>query len=372
MAKAFGIINTTGNHIWIEGMQDYRPIGAFSFLGRYRVIDFAMSNFSNSDIDRIHVLAGSKPRSLTEHLGSGRQYNINSKRGNVQILFAENTSRYSIYNTDIAAFAENMDDSIKKMREPYVVIAPSHMVFKQNFKKLVNDHAESGADITLLYHSVDNANTSYLNCDFLTLNRQKGVLSIAKNRGLEAQRDIFMDTYVMKTELFIELIQKAQEVSSMYTLSQIVSLSCEELDIRGYAHEGYFAAITDLKSYYDANLSLLDIEKAEALINTKWPIYTRTNDSCPTQYFADANVKHSVVSNGCLIEGTIENSIIGRGCTIKKGVVIKNSVILPDTYIEENTIIENQVIDKHTRLLHCKELIAIADAPGYVRRGDTL
>ena len=372
MAKAFGIINTTGNHIWVEGMQDYRPIGAFSFLGRYRIIDFPMSNFSNSDIDRIHVLAGSKPRSLTEHLGTGRQYNINSKRGNVQILFVENFSRNNIYNTDIAAFHENMDDSIKKMSEPYVIIAPSNMVFKQNYKKVLAEHEASGADITLLYHSVENANESYLNCSYLTLNRQGGVLSLSKNRGDEAKRDIFMGTYVMKTELFIELIHKARSLSSMYTLAQIVNLSCEELDVRGYAHEGYFAAITDLKSYYDANLSLLDIEKAEALINNAWPIYTRTNDSCPTQYFADADVKHSVISNGCLIEGTIENSIIGRGCTIKKGVVIKNSVVLPDTYIEEGIRIENQVIDKHSKLLHCKELIATPDAPGYVRRGDTL
>ena len=93
MAKASGIINMTGNHIWVEGMQDYRPIGAFSFLGRYRVVDFPMSNFSNSGIDRISVVAGNNPRSLTEHIGDGRHYNINSKRGNVEILFAENSAK---------------------------------------------------------------------------------------------------------------------------------------------------------------------------------------------------------------------------------------------------------------------------------------
>ena len=372
MAKAFGIINTTGNHIWVEGMQDYRPIGAFSFLGKYRVIDFPMSNFSNSGIDRIHVIAGSKPRSLTEHIGSGRHYNINSKRGNVQMLFAENFSRNSIYNTDIAVFDENLADSVAKMTEPYVIVAPSHMVFKQDFSVLLDAHVSSGADITLLYHSVDNANACYINCDYVELNRQKGILSIAKNRGNEAKRDIFLDTYVMKTELFIEMIQKAKSLSSMYTLPQIVNLSCAELDVRGYAHEGYFAAVTDLKSYYDSNLALLDIEEAEKLINEDWPIYTRTNDSCPTQYFANADVKHSVISNGCLIKGTVENSIIGRGCTIEEGVVIKNSVVLPDTYIAKDIVLECQVIDKHSKLLHCTELIASADEPGYVRRGDTL
>lgn len=371
MSKASGIINTTANHIWVEGMQDYRPIGAFSFLGRYRVIDFVMSNFSNSDIDRINVLVGNKPRSLTDHLGTGRHYNINSKRGKIQVLFAENNSRNNIYNTDIASFCENIE-SLVKMGKPYVVIAPSHMVYKMDYDMLLESHIASGADITLLYHSVDNANEAYLNCDYVTLNRQKGVLEIGKNRGNEAQRDIFMDTYVMKTDLFIELVQKAKSISSMYTLAQMVNISCAEMDVRGYEHTGYFAALTDLKSYYDANMALLDIEEAEKLINDEWPIYTRTNDSCPTKYYDSAEVKHSIVSNGCSIEGTVENSIIGRGCTIKKGVVIKNSIVLPDTTIEEGIHVEYQVVDKHSSLVHCTELIATADEPGYVRRGDTL
>lgn len=371
MAKAFGIVNTSGNHIWVEGMQDYRPIGAFSFLGRYRVVDFPISNMSNSGIDRIQVFAGNNPRSLIEHVGTGRHYNINSKRGKLQILFAEGHTKNDIYNTDIAAFWENMY-SIEKMKGEYVVIAPSYMVFTMDFHKLLKEHRKSDADITLLYHSVSNANMNYLNCNFLTLNRQNGVLAIAKNRGNEAEREIFMDTYVMKKELFIDLIHKARALSSMYTLSQIVNIECETLDVRGYKHEGYFAAITNFKSYYDANLSLIKYEDTRDLFDEEWPIYTRTNDSCPTQYYETANVKQSVISNGCIIEGTIENSIIGRGCVIKKGCVIKNALILPDTYIEEGIHVENYVVGKHSKLIHCKELAADTETPGYVKRGDTL
>ena len=126
------------------------------------------------------------------------------------------------------------------------------------------------------------------------------------------------------------------------------------------------------KGYYDANMSLIDIKSAESLFNEDWPIYTRTNDSCPTQYFESADVKGSVVSNGCLIEGSIENSIIGRGCVIKKGAVIKNSIILPDAVIGENVHVENQVIDKHAKIIHAKELISTPEKPGYVRRDDVL
>ena len=117
---------------------------------------------------------------------------------------------------------------------------------------------------------------------------------------------------------------------------------------------------------------MIDYNAAKELFNEDWPIYTRTNDSCPTKYYETASVKESVVSNGCVIEGTIINSVVGRGCTIKKGTVIENSVILPNSYIEENIHVKNHVVGKHSKLIHCKELVADAETPGYVKRGDTL
>ena len=123
----------------------------------------------------------------------------------------------------------------------------------------------------------------------------------------------------MKRDLFINLIKNAHKSSSLYTLMDSVNLACQEMDVRAVAHRGFFASITDFKGYYDANLDLIDYKAANSLFDDDWPIYTRTNDSCPTQYFEGANVKASIVSNGCLIEGTIENSVLGRGCVIKKG-----------------------------------------------------
>ena len=176
----------------------------------------------------------------------------------------------------------------------------------------------------------------------------------------------------MTKELFIQLVQKAHKTSSMYTLADIVGAECEDLDIRGVAHRGFFASITDFKSYYDANISLIDFKTATTLFDDDWPIYTRTNDSCPTQYFETADVKKSVVSNSCLIEGTVENSVIGRGCIIKQGAVIKNSVLLPNTLVGENVYVENYVIDKGARLIHVKEVIAPPEKPGYIKRKDVL
>lgn len=246
------------------------------------------------------------------------------------------------------------------------------MIYCQNYNDLIETHIESGADITMLYHTVDNAKDSFINCNVLNLNKQKGVLGMEPNRGTAKTRNISMDTYVMKKELFIELIHKAKKISSLYTLADIINHECEELDIRGVSHRGYFAAISDFKSYYDANISLIDFKTARSLFSKEWPIYTRTNDSAPTHYFESANVKNSVISNGSSIEGTVEHSVMGRGCQIGEDAVVKNCVILSGVKIGKGVHVENMVIDRNAKLIHTPEIIADPEHPRYIKRSDTL
>ena len=371
MARALGIISFSENHIWVDGMETYRSIPAFSFLGRYRVVDFPISNMSNSGIDRIQVYIRRKPQSLVEHIGTGRHFNINSKSGYLHMMFADSSGENNYYNTDVKAYLDNLEH-IEKASNTHVVIAPGYMVYTQDFSALLKTHVESEADVTVLYHSVDNAKEAYQNCYCVNLNRQKGVASFERNSGSAKSRNIFMDTYIMKKEVFIDLLKEAQKISSMYTLRMIVNEKCGELDIRGVAHKGFFAPITDFKSYYDANMSLVDLKTARSLFSEAWPIYTRTNDSCPTQYFDSAKVKGSFLANGCVIEGTVENSVIGRGCVIKPGAVVKNCVILTSAVIGEDVHIEGQVVDKNAKVTKMKELIADPQAPGYVKRNDAV
>ena len=371
MASVYGIVTSSGNHFKVEGLEKHRPIGAFSFLGRYRIVDFALSNLSNSNIDRIQVYVSQNPRSLAEHVGNGSHYNINSKRGKLQLLFNQDSRVNEIYNTDVAAYRANLE-IIGRMHQEYVIITPGYMVFKQNFNKLVEEHIASGADVTVLYHKVNNGKSGYRGLDVLSLNRQKGVTAIKKNIGTADNLNIFMDTYVMSKEIFVDLITKAHNLSSMYNLVDITNIECSEMDIRAVAHKGYFSAITDLTSYYKANEELLDYSLASTLFNPAWPIYTKTTDSCPTQYFEGASVCNSYVSNACLIEGTVENSVIGRSVKVAPGAVVKNCVVLAYAEIGTGVHLENQIVDKWAQVIHAKEVIGSPDKPGYIRRDDTL
>ncbi|MCR5775111.1 MAG: glucose-1-phosphate adenylyltransferase subunit GlgD [Lachnospiraceae bacterium] len=371
MPRALGIVTPSGNNIRVNGMDFFRPISAFSFLGRYRIVDFPVSNMSNSDIEHIQVYVSQNPRSLAEHLGTGRTYNINSKRGKLQLLFNQDSKVNEIYNTDIRAYSDNMD-LIELASEPYVIITPGYMIFKQDYSDLLKEHIASGAEVTLLYHKVDNADKTFRNCHTIALNRQKGIKSISVNDGSDPETNIFMDTYVMQKDLFIKLIHKAQKRSSVYRLIDMINEEIDELDIRGLPHKGYFSAVTDFKSYYDANLELLDFGKANDLFTDEWPIYTVTTDACPVRYVKGSRVKNSVVANGCVVEGAVENSVIGRGVEIRKGASLKNCVILGHAVIGEGVRLEGQVVDKWAKVVNIKQIIASPDNPGYVKRGDVL
>ena len=375
--RALGIILAGGNSNRMRELSNKRAVAAMPVAGSYRSIDFALSNMVNSGINHIGLITHYNYQSLMDHIGTGKDWDLARRNGGIQILppyitaFANNSN--VLYNTRLEALI-SIRDFISGCKEELVVLSDCDNVCNLDLSAMIDRHIESGADVTMLYHSVDNAKENHLNCHILNLNRQKGVLSIEHNHGNAKNRNIFMDTYVMSKELFISLIHKAKEISSLYTLADVINAGCRdgELDVRGISHRGYFASITDFKSYHDANMDLIDYKTATDLFHDNWPIYTRTNNSCPTHYFDTANVSNSVISNGSMIEGTVENSIVGRGCTIKKGAVIKNCVVLADCTIGENVHIENLVVDKHAKITHAKEIISPADEPGYIKRNDTL
>lgn len=374
MAKAFGIVTSTPRRVKVQGLQDYRSAGAISMFGRYRVIDFPISNLTNSGIDNIQVYIGGKyPRSLVDHLGTGRQYNINSKKGRLQLLYCEEDSRNAVYNTDVANYLANRD-YLDRMDEEYVVIIPCYMIFKQDFSVLLQQHIDSGADVTMLYHKVNNARDHFLNCRVMTVDENQRVTSLGGNHANKQMQNIFMDTFIMKRDFFLKLVEKTAEYSSAFSMSQMLEsrLGQTELDIRGVQHKGYFAAIADLDAYYQANMELLDQKISKTLFTADWPFYTTTTDACPTKLMEGSSVKHSVIADGSEIGGDVENCVIGRGVKIGKGAFVKNSIILSYSEIGPEAHIENEIVDKWTKIRRTKELVAPAGTTGFVRKSDLL
>ena len=369
--KALGIINFEDSTAVIKGLDDYRPVPAMVFNGRYRVIDFVLSNMTNSGIDNVQVYCKEKPRNLIEHLGSGSNYNINSKRGKLRLLYGEKSFSSPIYNHDVANFMLNMQ-YIEEDRNPYVVVAPSYFIYSLDYNTVLDKHIESGADVTVLYTSTSEAKTSFLGCDVLTLDKQKNVKAFDKNRGNTKTKNVSLECYVMTKKLFIELVEKAAATSSLYWFKDILKDSVSDLNIVGYKVNGFVACINSLSEYFRISMMLRDREVAKGLFKAGWPVYTQTNDSSPTTYSAGSSVKGSVVSNGSVIEGTVVDSVIGRNVTIRKGAIVKNCIIMTGAYIGENAKLDHAVVDKFAIIHHVKELKGTDEEPVYVKRRDRI
>ena len=370
MCNALGIVSYD-DFVNIPGMTDNRPIPAVSFLGRYRLIDFVLSNMTNSEISNIQVYVKSKPRSVIEHVGTGRHYNINSKSGKLRILTGEANVTNEIYHHDISAYIANMQ-FIEDAHQDYVVVAPSYMVYKANFDEILTAHIDSKADITMLYKTVDNADTSFARVATLSIEKPHKVVAIETNQGKFKNRHISLSTYVMSKEIFITLVHLANETSSLFTLRDVIRDQLPMMNVVGFPVKGYVACLNSLAEYHRVNLELTNYAVSKTLFDPDWPIHTRTNDSCPTRYTATADVSASVVANNCLIEGTVRHSVIGRDVEIHKGAVVEDCVIMANTKISDNVHLKNVVVDKFARINHQVELIGEPDNIIYVKRKDKI
>lgn len=370
MIKALGIVNIENSDVKVSGLQQSRTLSAISIFGRYRMIDFILSNYTNSNINEIHVYCADKPRSLIEHMGTGGQYNINSKRGKLRILLGESECS-KMYNTDIENFVQNLHHVTESNKE-YVVVAPSYMLYRANFQEMIQAHIENKSDVTILYKSVDNAKEAFQNCDCLTLNDEKRITAIEKNRGKYKTRIISTEAYVMHKSIFIQLVKEAYETSSLYWLRDILIDHLEDMKIDGYPLKGPLVCINSLQSYFDVSMAFTKKEGAALLRNPHWPILTITNDSAPTVYGENSEVQSSMIANGCQIDGHVEECVIGRNVVIKKGAVLKRCVILHSAQIGEGVYLENVVVDKKATISKVKKIVSQENVPFYVKKRDKI
>lgn len=365
LRNTLGIVNIEGNNVHFGNVMDHRGVQAFGFLGRYRLIDFVLSNMSNSGITEFQVYMPAKMRSTIQHVGTGKHYNINSKRGSLRLLNGV-TDPNSVYQHDINAFSENLH-YIESSTKEYVLIAPSYFLYSQDFTKVMAEHQETGADITVLYKNVMDAKEHFIGCQTLKFDDDKRVVALEENHGKYKNRPVSLEAYIMKRTTFIELIRRANKVSSLYWLKDILRDVADQYVIRGYAHRDFVACINSIDSYFNTQLDLLQRDTRKLLFKNDWPIHTQTSDSSPTLYGPLADVKRCLIANGANINGQVENSIIDRDVIIEDGVTIKNSIILNGVTVRNGVTIENAIIDKATKIVHSTDIKGTASNPAYIK-----
>ena len=365
LRNTLGIVNIEGNNVHFGDVMSHRGVQAFSFLGRYRLIDFVLSNMSNSGINEFQVYMPARMRSTIQHVGTGKHYNINSKRGSLRLLNSV-IDPNSVYQHDVNAFSENIH-YIESSTKEYVLIAPSYFIYSQDFSKVMEEHIANEADITVLYKNVSDAKENFIGCQTLKFGDDRRVIAFEENHGKYKNRSVSLEAYFMKCTTFIELIQRANKVSSLYWLKDILRDVVDQYKVMGYAQRDFVACINSVEAYFTTQLELLQRDTRKLLFKHDWPIHTQTSDSSPTLYGPLAEVKGCIVANGANINGQVENSVIDRDVVIEEGVVIKNSIILNGVTIKTGANIENAIVDKATKIIHPIDIKGIQTSPAYLK-----
>ncbi len=369
MAKVIGLVNLHSD-VNFTGLTERRPVASVSFLGRYAIIDFVLSNMSNSSIDSVGVLIQQKPRSLFKHLGNGNSWNFNSKAGGVSLLYNEKYANNPKYNHDINNLIENIA-FLENNKSDYVVIAPAHIVTTMDYRDVVAAHEKSGAEITMVYQKIKDADKAFVGGEYLDI-KDGYVEGVGVNKGSRKTRAISLETYVINTKELLKIMKKACRVSSFFSLKDSLAYLCDEKQIHAYEYKGYARCLDSLESYFKYSLEFLDLDVSSAVFKSNWPLYTNTNDTPPTKYLDHADVNKSFIANGAIIDGTVQNSIIGREVVIGKGAKIKNCIIFSGSKIAPGSQLENVIIDKRARVEKQTHLEGNETTPLYIKEGDVV
>lgn len=345
-----------------------RNVASTSFLGRYAFIDFPLSCFTNSVVDSIGILCQKHIRSLTDHVENGLFWLNNTKIGEFQILYDEISS--GAYSTDINCMLENKR-FFKKANPDYVIITNPYIIFNADYKELLRRHIESKSRITLLYTHAKGLKESFINQYKVNVSERGKVTKFELNKGNNNEGDVSLNTYIMDFEMFTNVIEYSQGTSSLFNIQDTLNYLSPSVLVRAEKISGYVRCFDSLKHYLEYSKELLTEELYSELFKDS-KFYTNSYDTPPALYTTSASIKNSFIANGCIIEGKVINSVLGRSIHVGKDAIIKDSVIGSYANIDDGARVENAIIDKEANIVHIKEIKGTKENPVYIERGDTI
>ncbi len=342
--KAIGIILAGGNNKLMRELSYKRAVAAMPVAGSYRSIDFALSNMSNSKIQKVGVITQYNARSLNEHLSSSKWWDFGRKQGGLFVFTPTITAESSYWYRGTADSLYQNLDFLKSSHEPYVVIASGDGIYKLDYNKVLEYHIEKKADITVVVKDLqDRSEITRFGVVSMT---NEGRITDIDEKPLETNLStVSTGIYVIRRRLLIELIEKAAQEDRYDFVRDILVRYKNIKKIYGYRLETYWRNISSTESYYKANMDFLNREIRDYFFKQYPDIYSKVDDLPPAKYNYGANARNSLVSSGCIVNGTIENSVLFKKIYVGNNSVIKNSIILNNAYIGDNSYIENCIVE---------------------------
>lgn len=364
--SAVGVIFSNIHDENIQELSRHRTMASIPYGGRYRLIDFALSNMVNSGIDTVGIVTKYNYQSLIDHLGSGKDWDLARKDGGIILLPPYSDETDAPYTNRLEAL-KGITGFLNHRNEEYVIISDCDAIAHIDFSKVFSYHEEKKADITMVYHEeTEMVDSSY----FITIDPDKTgrVQTVKINPAYEGKANLYINVMIMSREFLLNTIADATMRGFTSFGKDILTKHVDTLKIYGYKFDGYYAGVNSLQKYYKHSMELLNKDTRNELFGAR-DIYTKVRDSAPSKYSQNAVVKNSLISDGCLIDGTVENCILFRGVKVGKGSVIKNSIVMQDSVIGENVELDCVITDKNVVIRDRRRLLGCEELPYFIAKG---
>ncbi len=370
MTKMMSILYASGNESKLNELTLHRTTASLPFGGRYRLIDFTLSNLVNSGITTIGIITRSNYSSLMDHIRMGRDWDLNRKNSGIAVFppLVLNTSR-QIYKGKIEAL-HTVLTYIDKAKENYVIISNCNITANINFNDICKKHIENDADITVVCKEgrTTTSRRTVINKDSDNIIRD---MYISESSSSD-EKLISLNIYLIKKDLLAKLIKDAYARGYVDFEKDLLFKITQQYKLYAYEIDGYAAIIDDVKTYYNESMKLLNSDIRKELFTDYNKIYTKVKDSVPTIYQQGARIKNSLIADGCVVNGTVENSILFRNVKIEEGAVVKNSIIMEYGTVQKNASLQYAITDKEVTISENRNISGFITYPIVIVKGKTV
>lgn len=363
---AMGIIFPNNHDEALPSLSRNRTMGSIPFGGRYRMIDFSLSAMSHAGISKVGIIVKSNYLSLMDHIGNGREWDLSRKVDGVTI-FPPYGGGEKAYSGKVEAFY-NILPYLTDSKEKYVIISDCDLACNIDYKAFIEYHIANNADVSVMYRSTELSESEKRDNITYEIGDGGRVTQMLFNDQRTGVRNLAMNIMIIEREFLIALVKDAYSRRRLKLERDVLANGLGITKVMAYEFKDYCSKISDMKSYFDANIALLCPDNLKALFNKTSKIYTKVRDNAPASYAIGAKVNNSLISDGCRIDGTVINSVLSRGVRVGKGAVVKNCVLLQDTEVGENCDLEYVVTDKRVKVSDDKKVCGSESYPVFIEK----
>ena len=343
--RAIGIILAGGNSSRMGELSAKRAVAAMPIVGSYRAIDFTLSNMTNSHIQKVAVYTQYNSRSLNEHLNSSKWWDFGRKQGGLYLFTPTITATNSYWYKGTADALYQNISFLKSAHEPYVVIASGDAVYKLDYNKVLEEHIATGADITVVCKDIQPGEDDINRFGVVKLADDNRVISFEEKPIVAETNTASIGVYVVRRRQLIELLEACAAEGRSDFVNDILVRYKNVKKIYAYKLDSYWRNIGTIDSYFKTNMDFLRPDIRSYFFREEPTICSKVDDLPPAKFNPGSDISNSLVSSGCIINGSVEDSVLFKQVFVGKNTTVKNCVLLNDVYIGDNVHLENCIVE---------------------------